>query len=64
MNSDLYDHGSPCVGGRHGTEAHVADDEEEDGHGGQLWTRDPHLVRYGEGENDEEDREDEIQVWF
>ena len=64
VTSDLYDHGPPCVGGRSRAQAQVTDDEEEDGHGGQLWTGDPDLVCYREGENDEEDGEDEVQVWF
>lgn len=61
---DLYDHRSACVSGSSGTETLVADSSEEDGHGGELRTGDPALVSHGEGENNEENRKNEIKVWL
>lgn len=64
MPPDLYHHCPACIRGSGGAEAHVADSSEEDGHSRELRTGDPALVSYREGENDEEDGQDEIEVRF
>lgn len=48
---DLYDHCSACIRCSSGAEALVADSSEENGHSGELRTRDPTFVSYREGEN-------------
>lgn len=60
--SDLYDHSFACIHHSTGAEAQVADSSKEDGHCRELRTGDPALVSYRERENDEEDREDKIEV--
>lgn len=60
----LYEHGSACVRCSSRTEAVVADSCEEDGHRGKLRTWNPFLVSYREGEDDEKDRNDKINILF
>lgn len=62
--ADLYDDCPTCIGCSCWTKAVVTDSSEEDGHGGELRTRDPMMVSYGEGENDKENGKDEVKVWF
>lgn len=62
--TDLYDDCPTCIGCSCWTKAVVTDSSEEDGHGGELRTRDPMMVSYGEGENDKENGKDEVKVWF
>lgn len=61
---DLYDHCSASIRCSSGAEALVADSSEEDGHSGELGTGDPSLVSYREGENDEENGHNKIEVRF
>lgn len=64
VSSDLYDDCPACICSSCGAEAVVADSGEEDGHSGELRARDPALVSHWEGENDEEDGQDEVEVGF
>lgn len=61
---DLYDHCFTCIRRSGGAEALVADSSEEDGHSGELGTGDPALVSHREGENDEKNGQDKIEVRF
>lgn len=64
VEPDLYEHCSACIHCSSGTETLVADCSEEDGHSRKLRTGDPALIGHREGENDEENREDKIEVWL
>lgn len=64
ISSNLYDNCPACICSSCGAQAVVADGGEEDGHSGELRTRDPALVGYREGENNEGDRQDKVEVGF
>lgn len=64
VTSDLYEHRPACISCSGGTQALVADSGEEDGHSGELRTRDPAFVGYREGENHKENRQDKIEIRF
>lgn len=64
MPPHLYDNCPACICRSCRAKAVVADSSEEDGHSGELRARDPALVSYREGENDEENGQDEIEVRF
>lgn len=61
---DLYDQ---CLSSIHCSsrpQAHVADGGKEDGHCGELRTRDPAFVSNREWENHKKDRDDKVEVLF
>lgn len=62
--ADLYDDCPTCIGCSRRTKTVVTDGSEEDGHGGELRTRDPMLVSYREGEYDKENGKDKVKVRF
>lgn len=64
MTPDLYDDRLPCIGCSSSAKAIVADSSKENGHSGELGAQDPALVSHRKGENDEENRQDKIEVWF
>lgn len=63
-SSHLCDDCPTCIRSSCGAQAVVADGGEEDGHSGEFRTRDPALIGYREGENNEEDRQDKVEVGF
>ena len=62
--SNLYDHCPACIRRSSGAEALVADGSEEYGHSGEFRTGDPALISNREGENDEENGHNKVEVWF
>lgn len=61
---DLYDDCPTCIRCSCRTKTVVTNGSEEDGHSGELRTRDPVLVSYREGENDKENGKDKVKVRF